>query len=289
MPDPIAAVRPWARRLRMRLRRLQPQLADALGRAPAGAMAPDAVAYRCNLCGTANRAPLAALSRENPTCRGCDSSVRFRAIGRLVALEVAGRECALPDLPPSKHLRGIGLSDADAYAQPLAKRFDYVNTYFHTEPRLDIANHAAADRYGRCDFIVASDVFEHVVPPVERAFDGAARLLKPGGKLIFTVPFSLDPETVEHFPALHEWKVAEHDGRWRLYNRTADGRETVHDDLVFHGGPGATLEMRLFSQAALLRAFERAGFARVRIAAEPCLAFGIHWPEPWSVPMVAYR
>jgi prevent-host-death family protein len=27
---------------------------------------------------------------------------------------------------------------------------------------------------------------------------------------------------------------------------------------------------------------------RVRIADEPWLPFGIHWPEPWSVPLVAY-
>jgi len=59
-------------------------------------------------------------------------------------------------------------------------------------------------------------------------------------------------------------------------------------DLVFHGGPGSTLEMRLFSQGDLTREFLHAGFARVRIASEPYLPFGIHWPEPWSVPMVAY-
>jgi hypothetical protein len=46
--------------------------------------------------------------------------------------------------------------------------------------------------------------------------------------------------------------------------------------------------MRLFSREALEREFSEAGFARVRIAAEPYLPFGIHWPEPWSVPMVAY-
>ena len=27
---------------------------------------------------------------------------------------------------------------------------------------------------------------------------------------------------------------------------------------------------------------------QVRLAAEPYLPFGIHWPEPWSVPFVAY-
>ena len=60
------------------------------------------------------------------------------------------------------------------------------------------------------------------------------------------------------------------------------------DHLVFHGGPGSTLEMRIFSRAGLEREFADAGFARVRFAAEPYLPFGIHWPEPFSVPMVAY-
>ena len=182
---------------------------------------------------------------------------------------------------------GIGLSDAHAYAQPLAEKFDYENTYYHTDPRVDIAD-IDAERVGRYDFLIASDVFEHVLPPVARAFENARRLLKPGGKFIFTVPFSLEPDTREHFPELHDWSLAEVDGTWTLTNRTRDGREQRFSDLVFHGGPGSTLEMRVFSRAALERAFREAGFARVRVANEPYLPFGIHWPEPWSVPMVAY-
>jgi hypothetical protein len=46
--------------------------------------------------------------------------------------------------------------------------------------------------------------------------------------------------------------------------------------------------MRLFSRAGLEREFTAAGFARLRIADEPCPEHGIVWPEPWSVPMVAY-
>jgi hypothetical protein len=287
MSGPFAAARPLARRLRTQLRRI------GLARGAAGVMraAPtpaDAVAFRCNLCGTANRVPHAALDRERPSCATCDSNVRFRAIGRLVVREIVGQDCALPDLPRAKRWRGLGLSDADAYALPFADKFDYVNTYYHAEPRLDIANVDVA-RFGGRDFIVASDVFEHVAPPVARAFANARALLNDGGKLIFTVPFSFEADTVEHFPELHEWTVAEHDGHWRLINRTADGRTTMHENLIFHGGPGSTLEMRLFSLPALLREFERAGFARVRIADEPCAPFGIRWPDPWSVPMVAYR
>jgi len=242
--------------------------------------------FLCNLCGGTARATLGALDRERPTCARCGSNVRFRAIADLVVRELTGSRSALTDLAPRRDLRGIGLSDAACYAEPLARAFDYCNTFFHAEPRLDITAIDPA-LAGRCDFVIASDVFEHVAPPVSRAFDNALALLKPGGRFVMTVPFTLEAATREHFPDLHDWSLAAHRGGWRLLNRTADGRAEVHEDLVFHGGPGTTLEMRVFARDALLREFGRAGFASARIADEPFLPFGIAWPHPWSLPIVA--
>ena len=260
---------------------------DGSGGDPARIRPGARVPFICNLCGTPNAGTLAALSREALTCTHCGSNVRFRAMAYLVTKEVLGSPMLLPDLPEHKEITGVGLSDAINYAAPLAARFSYENTFYHTDPRLDIVD-VDASRLGRYDFIIASDVFEHVEPPVARAFANARRMLRPGGKFIFTVPFTLDGDTREHFPELHEWSLAESDGAWTLTNRTREGRVQTFTDLVFHGGPGSTLEMRLFSLKALEREFKDAGFARIRIAAEPYLPFGIHWPEPWSVPMVAY-
>ena len=287
----FAAANPIALRLARRLRiwqALRTEYSAYVGDVDPSTIAPAAViAFRCNLCGEANRATLRELSREAPSCAACGSNARFRAMARLVIRELLGHDIALPETPECRDIVGLGLSDAIAYSVPLAAKFTYENTWYHMAPQLDIAN-VPPERFGRYDFVIASDVFEHVAPPVSRAFDNARRLLKPGGKLVFSVPFSFEPDTVEHYPDLHDWTLAERDGRWRLSNTTVTGERQTFDELTFHGGPGSTLEMRLFSRAGLEREFARAGFARVRMASEPYLPFGIHWPDPFSVPMVAY-
>ena len=291
MPDYLAAAGPLASRLKRRLRLWRARRADTrvgIGEMDAATVAAEtAISFHCNLCGTPNRAPLSSLSRETPSCLGCGSNMRFRAMAHLVVEEVLGSAITMTNAPRFPNIVGLGLSDVAAYAIPLAEKFDYENTWYHMAPQLDIAN-VPPDRFGRYDFVVASDVFEHVAPPVSRAFANARKLLKPSGKFIFTVPFSLAADTVEHFPDLHDWSVAERNGTWQLANTTVAGVRQTFDDLIFHGGPGTTLEMRLFSRAALEREFARAGFARVRVADESYLPFGIHWPEPFSVPMVAY-
>ena len=273
---------------RLLARRTQPPAVPPLPPdADPAQLAPDTIVpFRCNLCGTRNAVALGQLDRERPSCTGCGSNVRFRAMAHLLVRELFGAPAIVDELPMRKDLVGVGLSDDASYARPLAGRLGYVNTWFHTEPRLDIAN-VAPETTGRYDFLLASDVFEHVVPPVARAFANARRLLKPGGVFVFSVPFSLADDTVEHFPELDDFRLAEEPGGWRLHNRTADGRAQQFDRLIFHGGPGSTLEMRLFSRAALEREFAAAGFASLRVAAEPYLPFGIVWPEPWSLPMVA--
>ncbi|MEO8345521.1 MAG: methyltransferase domain-containing protein [Betaproteobacteria bacterium] len=298
MPPPTATARPLASMLaRFRLwRARRNQFGNRFGnhydvetddKGPATNVSLHDIKFRCNLCGSHNSAVLARLSREAPSCRGCGSNMRFRAMAHLVVREVLGRDQSMPDVMRSREIKGLGLSDVASYAVPLADKFDYENTWYHMAPQLDIAN-VPPERFGRYDFVVASDVFEHVAPPVSRAFANARKLLKPSGKFIFTVPFSLAADTVEHFPDLYDWSVHERNGMWQLDNITVNGVRQTFDDLIFHGGPGTTLEMRLFSRAALEREFARAGFARVRVADESYLPFGIHWPEQFSVPMVAY-
>jgi SAM-dependent methyltransferase len=241
--------------------------------------------FLCNICGHTNVMSPAALDREAASCRKCGSNVRFRAIVDALSTRLFGHSMPM-EIFSRKPLLGAGMSDSDVYARRLAERFSYVNTYYHTEPRLDITR-PTPEQIGKHDFVITSDVFEHVAPPVQKAFDNLQAILKPGGVVIFSVPFSLEADTQEHYPELFDWRVVETGGNFVLENRTVDGREQRFDNLVFHGGPGTTLEMRLFSKSALERHFAAAGFTDVCTHSEGNAAFGVFWPHPWSIVMSA--
>lgn len=220
--------------------------------------------------------------------------MRFRAVVGLLAGELFGSRLCIQDFPTSPRLRGIGTSDWEGYADRLATRMDYTNTFFHQSPHLDITR--VPDELARsCDFLISSDVLEHVVPPVGAAFAGAKKLLKPGGLFVLTVPFrAFGEHTVEHFPDLNEWTLqAGDDGRWRLDNRRRDGSREAFTDLKFHGGPGSTLEMRVFTRESVMIELGRAGFHDIRVAGEQMPDIGVVWPafpDPRagkSLPLVA--
>jgi SAM-dependent methyltransferase len=214
--------------------------------------------------------------------------VRIRGLVHLLSQELFGTGLPLPEFPRVKSLRGLGTSDSESYAGILADRFDYRNTFFHREPRFDIA-HPTPEEFGRYDFLVSSEVMEHVLSPVETAFENCCRMLKPSGVLVFSVPYSLEATTKEHFGNLHDFGFARLSDRTLLVNRTTQGEVQVFDDLIFHGGGGSTLEMREFSEAGLKQLLTSAGFTDVRIDSQDYSEFGIVRPQGWSLPVAARK
>ncbi len=142
--------------------------------------------FTCNICGSAASAELP--DREASSCGNCGSNVRFRWIVHALSVGLFGESLPLAQFPARKRVRGLGMSDPQQIADVLSKRFDYKNTFYHREPRFDImeGKGKAEFDFGAFDFIVASEVFEHVQGPVQTAFDNLARLLKPGGFCAFS-------------------------------------------------------------------------------------------------------
>jgi SAM-dependent methyltransferase len=207
---------------------------------------------------------------------------------QVLSEELFGRTIPVCDFPRLKGICGIGMSDSADYAGVLADRFDYRNTWYHRDPQFDITDIDDAE-WGQYDFVLSSEVLEHVAPPVEQAFSSLCRLLKPDGMLVMSVPFLNSPETREHFPELNEFTIAALADRLVLVNRTRDGRIEVHEDLLFHGGPGSTLELRLFSDRHLRQCLLDAGFSGVHFYPGPAPKWGIVHPGEWSLPLAARK
>ena len=91
--------------------------------------------FTCNICGARNT--VEALPTEPATC-ACGSNVRLRALAHLLSLELFGESLPLAHFPRLKSIRCAGMTDKDCIADILTDKFDYTNTHYDREPRLDI-------------------------------------------------------------------------------------------------------------------------------------------------------
>jgi hypothetical protein len=214
--------------------------------------------------------------------------VRLRSLIAVLSEEIFGVLLTLPEFPILKGIRGIGMSDTPDLAGRLAEKFDYTNTFYHQAPLFDVTRPEERDRE-RYDFILSSEVLEHVPPPVERSFAALYGMLKSDGLLLMTTPYNLDGKTAEHFPDLYEYTLASPGGKIVLVNRRRDGAIETFANLAFHGGHGSTLEMRAFTEGSLRGIFEQTGFDSVRFACENRPEFGVEHAETWSLPIAARK
>jgi SAM-dependent methyltransferase len=198
------------------------------------------VDFVCNVCGQRGlfRRPHFE-NPELPSCLNCGSNARFRWLIHRLAIELFGRSMPLPAFPCDRSIKGIGLSDPQCIASVLAERFTYSNTSLVAEPRLDIT--CDTSPIGPLDFLIASEVFEHVEPPVTRAFENAGRLLKPSGILLLTVPWVWDGDPGTAIPELHDWRLETEQDGYVIANLRADGEVERFRNMAFDGLPGPSL------------------------------------------------
>jgi len=243
------------------------------------------VSFVCNICGSHN--DVEHFETEPATC-ACGSNVRIRALIHLLSMELFDHSLPLVDFPTLKSIRGLGMSDKEGYAAILAEKFDYTNTYYDREPRIDFMA-ANPERYGTCDFILSADVLEHIAPPVERALDEVAKILKPAGFFGVTIYCHPSDNLREHFPDLHEYRTVVLGDSVVLINRRVDGSLEIRDDLIFHGGTGATLEMREFGITSLKAKLLASGFRDVHLLTENVPSYGILFDKEVSQPLIARK
>jgi SAM-dependent methyltransferase len=248
--------------------------------------------FTCNICGFANSLFLwpEQKHRELINCMQCRSTARHRGVVHAVQkalLNDTKTPLAFTDVRKSYY--GIGMSDSEVYAQHLDRIFTYTNTLYHAEPHLDVSNSNSCARYKRLDFVISSDVLEHVDPPVSEALRNIRGMLKASGHLILTAPFLEGYETIEHFPHLNQFSIANIGESFVLLNRRRDEHIETFQHLSFHGGPGSVLEMRIFGLGDLLARLSYAGFSNVEVIRANLGAIGYVWDEIAENPLSGGR
>ncbi|WP_197422818.1 class I SAM-dependent methyltransferase [Burkholderia sp. ABCPW 14] len=241
--------------------------------------------FQCCICGR-NNSEINQAHRELMLCAQCGSNARFRGL-MLGVMRYAFNEESKPLIKQSdrRSITAIGISDSEIYAWPLAAKLSYANTYYHTEPQLDICDLRSIDQYSNIDLIICSDVIEHTPLAPRKVLENMRRMLRPGGILILSAPTYHLPETIEWYPDAASLEVKDCGGRHEVRWSDTSGAKHVDFRPCFHGGPGSTLEMRLIAHQDLIQAGMDAGFEVETLEFSP--EIGYVWPIVPEYPGIA--
>lgn len=234
--------------------------------------------FTCNICGVENAEPKSQVHRELLHCEGCGSSARYRGVALAYQKHIVGNvDIPLRLLKERIPKSGIGMSDWPDFVRDLQSITAHTDTFYHQEPRLDLTDSASCNNYSDLDYVICSEVLEHVRSPVSACLQNIRRMLKDEGVLILTVPYLEGYESIEHFPHLENFKIVELSGKYILINVGPDGSTQSFENLSFHGGPGAVLEMRVFGEGDILSMLAFAGFSNVEVMEPNLTSIGYVW------------
>lgn len=179
--------------------------------------------------------------REGFVCTNCSASSRHRAVVYTIGKCMGTAGISLALWSKNKAIRILESSGRGSYPMMLKDKFTYYNTEYHPDPSVtqhpskryaDFQHLAYCDN--EFDYVIASDVFEHIRED-EKAFCEIYRILKPEGIFIMTVPYQ------------HNWEQTEIRIR----------PEGNHDEFLlppeYHGGGGQTLSYRTYGRDLLQR------------------------------------
>lgn len=246
--------------------------------------------YICNITNQKFIYDESQITRESPTINGYNS--RERCLIYCLIKKLNLKPNIFSKIQENKNIKGIGISDNNNLAQILYNKFNYTNTFFHKKPYLDIYNTKDILHYTNLDFIICSEIFEHIspYPGLFVAFNNLNKMLCKNGVLIFSCPYNLN-EHKEHFPTLYKYTLSNSDNQIVLNNTRIDGTEEKFTNLIFHGGDGSTLEMRQFSKQSIYNYLIDSGFYNITFhpVDEDMNKHGIFWESSCSLIVTANK
>ena len=114
----------------------------------------------------------------------------------------------------------------------------------------------AKDRF---EFVICSDVLEHIDTELDLAVCGLRNLLNRNGFAVISVPISADVGHLEFYPNLRSFSIKDDVVGWD------DKNNKSHEDInpEFHGGRGQNLAFRRFSDESIKELIMRNGFLAI--------------------------
>ncbi len=175
--------------------------------------------------------------REGLACHLCDSCSRYRHLASVLLDELGARSAGFmnfSDYTGSDHFRQLEVAEINRCGvlhEFLSRHPNlYYSDYGSTDPDVpseDLLDLSYEDR--KFDLVLTTDTLEHV-PDLDQALSEIERVLKPGGRHIFTVPTVWDGRKTLQRAAVEEGQIAHihppsYHGAWSAQQA---------DRLVFH-------------------------------------------------------
>lgn len=242
--------------------------------------------YICPICGQANSRQGEGIHRELNLCSSCGSNSRFRAtilslLSAYVDHDDGDQDVSynLTQLTADKSIRGLGVSDSHVYAELLAAKYNYTNTFYHCEPYLDVESRFSFLEYKPIDFIICNDIIEHTTLPPAEVIPILYEALRPGGVLVLCAPTYKLTHHIEKYPSFDHYEVEQTARGYKVHFKSKLGVPFDDVNPCFHGGPGRVLEIRLISDENLFNNLRSVGFVVSQLSDSLLKQYGAWWPE----------
>lgn len=158
-------------------------------------------------------------ARESQLCSSCGSSARVRGLAAVLLALYAEQATCVADLVHEERFGALRIAEINTIGRMHAFLSGHAGLTFAEYPAEDVQALSFPD--ASFDLVLTSDTMEHVEDPMQ-GFRELRRVLRPGGRHVFTVPYQAGREMTRSREGLPPQFHGRGGGPYALVSRKAD-------------------------------------------------------------------